>query len=106
MSKPLLSGLAAAFLLSACAVGPDYERPSVPSAAAFPEGKGGKAAISAGQFRGGGGEKRRGEQADLDLFFHYGSGAGSVARRRRVCIRVWRNGCGICRSHAGPAREW
>ncbi len=47
MSKPLLSGLAAAFLLSACAVGPDYERPSVPSAAAFPEGKGGKAAISA-----------------------------------------------------------
>lgn len=47
MSKPLLSGLAAAFLLSACAVGPDYQRPAVPAAAAFPEGKGGKAAISA-----------------------------------------------------------
>jgi len=47
MSKPLLYGLAAAFLLSACAVGPDYQRPAVPAAAAFPEGKGGKAAISA-----------------------------------------------------------
>ncbi len=46
MSKPLLSGLAAACLLSACAMGPDYERPALPSAAAFPEGKGGSAAIA------------------------------------------------------------
>jgi multidrug efflux system outer membrane protein len=46
MSKPLLSGVVAACLLSACAVGPDYERPTLPSAAAFPEGKGGQAAIA------------------------------------------------------------
>ena len=46
MSKPLLAGLAAC-LLAACAVGPDYRRPALPSAAAFPEGKGGKAAIAA-----------------------------------------------------------
>ena len=46
MSTTLLTGLAAACLLSACAVGPDYERPAVPSAAAFPEGKGGSAAIA------------------------------------------------------------
>ena len=52
MSKPLLSGLAAACLLSACAVGPDYERPAVPSAAAFPEGKGGSAVIAADWWRG------------------------------------------------------
>lgn len=46
MSKSLLMALAAA-LLTACAVGPDYERPALPSAAAFPEGKGGKAAVAA-----------------------------------------------------------
>lgn len=46
MSKPLLSALAAC-LLTACAVGPDYERPALPTATSFPEGKGGKAAIAA-----------------------------------------------------------
>jgi multidrug efflux system outer membrane protein len=47
MSRVLFPGLAAACLLSACAVGPDYERPALPAAASFPEGKGGSAAIAA-----------------------------------------------------------
>ena len=47
MSQPSLCGLVAACLLSACAVGPDYERPSLPTAVAFPEGKGGEAVITA-----------------------------------------------------------
>jgi len=33
-------------LLTACAVGPDYQRPALPSAASFPEGKGGRATIA------------------------------------------------------------
>jgi multidrug efflux system outer membrane protein len=40
------------FLLSACAVGPDYERPALPSASAYPEGKGGRAEISADWWKG------------------------------------------------------
>lgn len=47
MNLNLLSGLAAAFLLSACAVGPDYQRPEVPTPASYPEGKGGASAVSA-----------------------------------------------------------
>lgn len=46
MSKALLAALVAG-LLTACAVGPDYERPVLPTAAAYPEGKGGKAAVAA-----------------------------------------------------------
>ncbi len=46
MSKPLPMALVAC-LLTACAVGPDYERPALPAAASFPEGKGGQAAIAA-----------------------------------------------------------
>lgn len=46
MSRLLATALAAC-LLTACAVGPDYERPALPVAAAFPEGKGGKAAVAA-----------------------------------------------------------
>ena len=38
---------AVACLLTACAVGPDYERPALPAAASYPEGKGGKAVIAA-----------------------------------------------------------
>jgi len=57
MSKPLLTGLAAACLLSACALGPDYERPSLPPATAFPEGKGGSAAIAVDWWRGLGDER-------------------------------------------------
>lgn len=45
MSKTLSLALVAC-LLTACAVGPDYQRPLLPSAASFPEGKGGRATIA------------------------------------------------------------
>ena len=45
MSKTLSLALVAC-LLTACAVGPDYQRPALPSAASFPEGKGGRATIA------------------------------------------------------------
>lgn len=46
MNKFLIAALAAG-LLTACAVGPDYERPALPAPAAFPEGKGGRGAVAA-----------------------------------------------------------
>ena len=45
MTKTLSLALLAC-LLTACAVGPDYQRPALPSAASFPEGKGGRATIA------------------------------------------------------------
>ena len=45
MSKTLSLALLTC-LLTACAVGPDYQRPALPSAASFPEGKGGRATIA------------------------------------------------------------
>ena len=45
MSKTLSLALLTC-LLTACAVGPDYERPALPTATAFPEGKGGRATIA------------------------------------------------------------
>jgi len=40
--KPSFSLLIVAGLLAGCALGPDYERPATPTAAAYPEaGKGG-----------------------------------------------------------------
>lgn len=50
MSRPFL--LSAALALAGCAVGPDYERPSTPSLAAYPEGKGGKTAVAPEWWRG------------------------------------------------------
>ncbi len=50
MNRLLLLG--AALALSACAVGPDYERPQLPTATAYPEGKGGRAAVSAEWWKG------------------------------------------------------
>lgn len=52
MNRFLFPGLTASLLLTACAVGPDYERPAVPTPASFPEGKGGKAAVSAEWWKG------------------------------------------------------
>ena len=51
MSRPFSLALVAV-LLAACAVGPDYERPASPSAAAFPEGKGGGAPVAADWWKG------------------------------------------------------
>lgn len=52
MRNTLLPGLAAAFLLTACAVGPDYRRPDVPTPSAYPEGQGGEKAVSTDWWKG------------------------------------------------------
>lgn len=44
--------ISASLALAGCAVGPDYQRPTVPAPAAYPEGKGGRAAVSAEWWKG------------------------------------------------------
>lgn len=48
MKTPLLLGLSLSFLLSACAVGPDYVRPTLPNVAAYPVATNGGEALAAG----------------------------------------------------------
>ncbi|MEY4272864.1 MAG: hypothetical protein RL250_1730 [Verrucomicrobiota bacterium] len=52
MRTPAACFLPLGCLLTACAVGPDYERPAVPSAAAYPEAVSGRGEIAAAWWRG------------------------------------------------------
>jgi multidrug efflux system outer membrane protein len=50
--RPWTAGLGCAALLTACAVGPDYERPAVPSAPAYPEASAGRGEVDRAWWRG------------------------------------------------------